>query len=71
VQEISEGGEQVLIPAPALPEVLATPDCDVDEVLSAIRASAYIRIGDFDQRAAVELAVRLRAARAWRLVRAG
>jgi hypothetical protein len=27
VQEIQDGGEQVLIPAPALAEVLATPDC--------------------------------------------
>lgn len=62
VQEIQDGSEQVLVPAPALAEVLATPECDVDEVLSALRASAYIRIGDFDQRSAVELALRLRAA---------
>ncbi|MEX2264762.1 MAG: hypothetical protein WD696_22600 [Bryobacteraceae bacterium] len=62
VQEIADAGEQVLIPAPALAEVLATPDCDVDEVLSTLRGSAFIRIGDFDQRAAVELALRLRAA---------
>jgi hypothetical protein len=33
----------VLIPAPALAEVLATPDCDIDEVVSALRGSAYIR----------------------------
>jgi hypothetical protein len=78
VQEIADGGERVLIPTPALAEVLATPDCEVDEVLSALRASAYIRIGDFDQRAAVELALRLRAAmlpvisaRAWRPRRRG
>ena len=44
--------------SPALAEVLATPDCDMEEVLSTLRGSAYIRIGDFDQRAAVELAVR-------------
>jgi hypothetical protein len=71
VQEIQDGGEQVLIPAPALAEVLATPDCDVDEVLSALRASAYIRIGDFDQRSAVELAFRLRAAMASGDIREG
>jgi predicted nucleic acid-binding protein len=62
VQEIAEAGEQVLVPSPALAEVLATPACDMEEVLSTLRASAFIRIGDFDQRAAVELAVRLRAA---------
>jgi hypothetical protein len=58
VQEIADAGEQVLVPSPALAEVLATPDCDMEEVLSTLRGSAYIRIGDFDQRAAVELAVR-------------
>ena len=26
VQEIAEGGEQVLVPSPALAEILATPD---------------------------------------------
>jgi hypothetical protein len=62
VQEIADGGEQVLVPSPALAEVLATPDCDMEEVLSTLRVSAFIRIGDFDQRAAVELATRLRAA---------
>jgi hypothetical protein len=64
VQEIADGGEQVLVPSPALAEVLATPDCDMEEVLSTLRVSAFIRIGDFDQRAAVELAIRLRNAAA-------
>ena len=62
VQEIADGGEQVLVPSPALAEVLATPDCDMEEVLSTLRVSAFIRIGDFDQRAAADLATRLRAA---------
>ncbi|HLK68311.1 MAG TPA: hypothetical protein VKU19_32985 [Bryobacteraceae bacterium] len=57
VQELAESGEQVLIPTPALAEVLATPGCDIDEILSTLRVSAYIRIGDFDLRAAVELAI--------------
>lgn len=30
VQEIADVGEQVLVPTPALAEVLATPDCDMD-----------------------------------------
>src|SRR3982751_3059212 len=62
VQELAETGDQVLIPTPALAEVLATPGCDIDEVLGTLRSSAYIRIGDFDLRAAVELAMRMRDA---------
>ena len=62
VQELAEAGEQVLIPTPALAEVLATPGCNIEEVLGTLRVSAYIRIGDFDLRAAVELAIRLRDA---------
>ncbi len=62
VQEVADGGEQVLVPAPALAEVLATPDCDIDGILRVLQGSTHIRIGDFDKRAAVELAVRLRAA---------
>jgi predicted nucleic acid-binding protein len=64
VQEVAGAGEQVLVPSPALAEVLATPECDIEEVLGALRRSAHIRIGDFDHRAAVELAIRLRAAAA-------
>jgi hypothetical protein len=71
VQEIADAGEQVLVPSPALAEVLATPDCDIEEVLSTLRVSAFIRIGDFDQRAAVELALRLRAAVAAGDIRGG
>ena len=71
VQEIADGGEQVLVPSPALAEVLATPECDMEEVLSTLRVSAFIRIGDFDQRAAVELATRLRAAAAKGDIREG
>jgi len=44
VQEIADGGEQVLVPSPALAEVLATPDCDMEEVLSTLRESAFIAL---------------------------
>jgi len=71
VREIADTGEQVLVPVPALAEVLATPDCDVEEVLSTLRSSAFIRIGDFDQRSAVELAMRLRVAGAGGDIRDG
>lgn len=71
IQEIADSGEQVLVPAPALAEVLATPGCDIEAVLGELRKSAHIRIGDFDQRAAVELAIRLRAAAAAGDIREG
>src|SRR3954453_14221672 len=64
MQELAGAGGTVLISTPPLAEVLATPGCDMDALLSALRVSAYIRIGDFDLRAAVELAIRLRDAAA-------
>jgi hypothetical protein len=60
IQELEAGKEQVLVPAPALSEVLVTEGVDVQDVLTTLRGSAFIRIGDFDERAAVELAMRLR-----------
>lgn len=71
VKELAQTGEQILIPTPALAEVLATPGCDIDEVLGTLRASVYIRIADFDLRAAVELAIRLRNAAAKGDIREG
>jgi len=62
VRELEQAGEQVLIPAPVLCEVLVTEGADIQEVLDVLSRSAFLRIGDFDQRAAVELAVRLREA---------
>ena len=50
------------MPAPALSEVLVTEGVDVQDVLTTLRGSTFIRIGDFDERASVELAMRLRAA---------
>jgi len=50
------------VPAPALSEILVTEGVDVQDVLTTLRGSTFIRIGDFDERAAVELAMRLRTA---------
>jgi hypothetical protein len=63
VQRIEHAREQVLVPSPALCELLITEVADVQDVLTTLRGSAFIRIGGFDERAAVELAVRLREAR--------
>jgi len=51
------------VPAPALSELLVTEGVDVQDVLTTLRSSAFIRIESFDERAAVELAMRLREAR--------
>ena len=51
------------VPAPALCELLVTDGADVQDVLITLRGSSFIRIESFDERAAVELAMRLREAR--------
>jgi hypothetical protein len=53
----------VAIPAPALSELLVTDSADVHDILTTLRNSSFIRIESFDERAAVELAMRLREAR--------
>ena len=63
VQEIEDSREQVAVPAPALSELLVTEGVDVQDVLTTLRGSSFIRIESFDERAAVELAMRLREAR--------
>ncbi len=63
VQSVEDAREQVLVPTPALCELLVTEDADVQDVLTTLRGSAYIRVESFDERAAVELAMRLRDAR--------
>ena len=63
VQQIEQVGDVVLVPAPALAELLVTEGVDVQDVLTTLRGSAFIRVGSFDERAAVELAARLREAR--------
>jgi len=63
VQKLEEAGDQVIVPAPALSELLVTEGVDIQDVLTTLRGSAFIRIESFDTRAAVELALRLRDAR--------
>ena len=63
VEGIEDAREQVLVPTPVLCELLVTEGADVQDVLTTLRGSAYIRVESFDERAAVELAIRLRDAR--------
>ena len=62
VEDLELRSEGVLVPAPALAEVLVTQGADVQAILSMLQGRSAIRIGTFDQRAAVELAMRLRGA---------
>lgn len=63
VESLEQQGERVVVPAPALAELLVNEGTDIDDVLSTLHKSSVIRIESFDERAAVELAVRLRHAR--------
>ena len=63
VKDLEESREQVVVPAPALAELLVTDGADMQQILTTLRGSSFIRIESFDERAAVELAMRLRAAR--------
>jgi predicted nucleic acid-binding protein len=62
VKDLESRKERILIPAPALCEVLVTKGVEVNTVLEKLRTHSLIRIGDFDQRAAIELALQLREA---------
>jgi predicted nucleic acid-binding protein len=63
IQQIEDARDQVIVPAPALSELLVTEGADVQDILATLRGSAFIRIESFDERAAVELAMRLRETR--------
>lgn len=63
IESLEVAREQVAIPSPALAEALVTEGADVQDILTTLRGSAFIRTESFDERAAVELAMRLREAR--------
>ena len=63
VRDLDEARERVIVPSPALAECLVTDGANMQDILTTLRGSAYIRIEGFDERAAVELAMRLREAR--------
>jgi hypothetical protein len=63
VQRLDAERERVVVPTPAPAELLVTEGADVDDILTTLRGSACLRVEGFDERSAVELAVRLREAR--------
>lgn len=63
VQDLEADREHIVVPTPALAELLVTEGADVQDILTTLHGSTYIRVEGFDERAAVELSVRLRDAR--------
>lgn len=60
--QIEKSGNTILIPTPALAEVLVSIGDAAPAVIDLLNRSARFRIADFDQRAAVELAAMTRDA---------
>jgi hypothetical protein len=60
--EIEKSSNTILIPTPALSEVLVSIGDAAPHVIELLNRSARFRIADFDQRAAVELAAMTRQA---------
>jgi hypothetical protein len=58
---LQQDGEIVLIPTPALSEVLAIVP-DINACVQVLQSKGCFKIGNFGERAAVELALRLQAA---------
>ncbi len=60
--QIEKSGNTILIPTPALSEVLVSVEDAAPAVIELLNRSARFKIADFDQRAAVELAAMTREA---------
>jgi predicted nucleic acid-binding protein len=63
MQDLERERERVVIPTPALAELLVTEGADVQDILNTLHGSQHIRVEAFDERAAVEFAMRLQDAR--------
>ena len=56
VEQISEAGDRIIIPTPALSELLIGAGAAMGEYINILNGSRCFRIAPFDQRAAIELA---------------
>ena len=63
IDALSEGGEKIIIPTPALSECLVGAGEAGPDYFAIIHKQACFRIAPFDERAAVEAAARVDAAR--------
>jgi predicted nucleic acid-binding protein len=61
IAQLQQDGEIILIPTPALSEVLAVVP-DINACVQILQSKGCFKIGNFGERAAVELALRLQAA---------
>jgi predicted nucleic acid-binding protein len=61
LQSLSESRTQVLVPAPVLAEILVKAGAATQDYLAVLRGNPNIRIAPFDERAAVECAVLIKA----------
>jgi hypothetical protein len=62
IEKLSEARTPILIPTPVLAEVLVGSGTAISEYLTRIKSVPVFRIGNFDQKAAVELAMMTSAA---------
>jgi hypothetical protein len=63
IETLSKAGEKIIIPTPALSECLVHAGQAGPEYLNIIGKQACFRVASFDQRAAVEAAIRTHEAR--------
>jgi len=63
LEDLERKKEKVLIPAPALAEILVHAGAGGPEFLATIMKSSRFQIGDFDTRAAIEVAMAIDKAR--------
>ena len=57
IDRLSEAGTEVLIPTPVLAEAFVRTGSATTEILSKLRSSRVLRVGNFDERAAIEVAM--------------
>ncbi|MHC8508871.1 MAG: hypothetical protein ACYYKD_05645 [Rhodospirillales bacterium] len=62
VNRLSKEGSKIIIPAPALSEVLVRADQAAPEYLAEIKSSSVFQVAAFDERCAVEAAAMTREA---------
>jgi predicted nucleic acid-binding protein len=60
IERLDDGGADVVIPTPALAEVLSVATRDPSAALATLDAQARFRVVSFDQRAATECGIRIR-----------
>lgn len=63
VQTLDQDKTKIVIPTPALSELLVVAGADGPKYLDEINSRSCFKISDFDQRAAVEAAIQIREAR--------